>query len=309
MPQQVSGASVEDVVDAFLSEQEERVETGEIEPITFESLQKCAGLILKKIPKTLPVESVSQQHVKDLRTYIVGRSTPTVAKVDMSKIKMIFKFGIDENVFTAEQLKLDRNFKPPSKTMIRKHRNAQPKKLFKPNEVRDLLKHATAPLKLMIYLGLNCGMNNADICNLKRSHIESGWLDYPRHKTGVERRVPLWKETIKAYESYLKQRPVATTREDKQLVFVTMTGRQQWTRYAIANEFRKTKTKASVGDGSYTWLRHTFQTIGDNETRDFVAVRAIMGHVDDSISGMYREEISEKRLKAVVNAVRKWMKG
>ena len=42
-------------------------------------------------------------------------------------------------------------------------------------------------------------------------------------------------------------------------------------------------------------LRHTFRTIAD-ATKDFPAIRLIMGHVDSSIDDTYREEISSSQL-------------
>ncbi len=57
---------------------------------------------------------------------------------------------------------------------------------------------------------------------------------------------------------------------------------------------------------SFYWLRHTFNTVAE-QTGDQVAVRAIMGHVDDSMSANYRHEISEDRLRAVTDHVRQWL--
>lgn len=59
------------------------------------------------------------------------------------------------------------------------------------------------------------------------------------------------------------------------------------------------------GLGFYT-LRHTFQTAGD-AAKDPLAVSAIMGHVDSSISGHYREGIAFERLKAVTDHVHEWL--
>jgi hypothetical protein len=53
-------------------------------------------------------------------------------------------------------------------------------------------------------------------------------------------------------------------------------------------------------------LRHTLETIG-GEARDQVAVDAIMGHVDESMAAVYREGISDERLKAVTDHVRGWL--
>jgi integrase len=60
-------------------------------------------------------------------------------------------------------------------------------------------------------------------------------------------------------------------------------------------------------DRSFYALRHTFQTVAD-EARDFVAVRAIMGHAGTGdIADHYRERISDARLIAVSEHVRKWL--
>jgi integrase len=55
-------------------------------------------------------------------------------------------------------------------------------------------------------------------------------------------------------------------------------------------------------------LRHTFETVA-GASRDQVAVNAIMGHVDSSMSGVYRERIDDERLRAVADYVRKWLFG
>ena len=56
------------------------------------------------------------------------------------------------------------------------------------------------------------------------------------------------------------------------------------------------------GIGFYT-LRHTFRTWAD-EVRDQHAIHRIMGHTIPGMSGIYVEEISLDRLRAVVIHVR-----
>ena len=53
-------------------------------------------------------------------------------------------------------------------------------------------------------------------------------------------------------------------------------------------------------------LRHCFETIA-GETTDQVCVNSIMGHVDNSMASVYRERISDERLRAVVETVRAWL--
>ena len=57
---------------------------------------------------------------------------------------------------------------------------------------------------------------------------------------------------------------------------------------------------------NYYALRHNLETIG-GETGDQVAVDAIMGHAppQNDVRGVYRERISDERLKAVTDYVRR----
>jgi integrase len=57
--------------------------------------------------------------------------------------------------------------------------------------------------------------------------------------------------------------------------------------------------------GFYT-LRHTFRTIAD-EAKDQPAADFIMGHEVAHMSSVYRETISDERLKAVTDHVRAWL--
>ena len=57
--------------------------------------------------------------------------------------------------------------------------------------------------------------------------------------------------------------------------------------------------------GFYT-LRHTFRTIAD-EARDQPAADFLMGHEVPHMSSVYREKISDERLKAASEYVRVWL--
>ncbi len=103
---------------------------------------------------------------------------------------------------------------------------------------------ADQPLKAMILLGINCGFGNHDCGTLPKSavNLKTGWVSFPRPKTAIERRCPLWPETIKAIREAMAQRPKAKQREHDDLVFVTKYG-QPWSKDTSTNpvsqEFRK----------------------------------------------------------------------
>ena len=76
---------------------------------------------------------------------------------------------------------------------------------------------------------------------------------------------------------------------------------------ALAQRFAKLLKALDInGRRGFYALRHTFETIA-GESKDQVAVNAIMGHVDNSMAAVYRERISDERLQAVVDVVREWL--
>ena len=100
-------------------------------------------------------------------------------------------------------------------------------------------------------LALNCGMGNSDCGQLRFRNVDlrGGWLDYPRPKTGVDRRCPLWKETIQAIKTAIEDRPEPNDDAARDFVFITKYG-QPWAKDTMANpisaEFRKLLNELSL---------------------------------------------------------------
>src|SRR5262249_19592498 len=156
-------------------------------------------------------------------------------------------------------------------------------KLFTAEEVRKLLDAAGPQLRTMILLGINCGFGNSDCGNLPLSAVDrvGGFIDFPRPKTGIPRRCPLWPETVAAIEAALCHRPEPKKAEHAGLVFVTRCG-DSWhtgtTDGPLSRETSKLLRKLHIngrkGLGFYT-LRHSFRTIAD-EAKDQPAADFIM---------------------------------
>jgi len=223
-----------------------------------------------------------------------------------------------------EPVAYGQSFDKPSAMMLRKARNEAGPKLFTRDELKRILAEADTWLHAMVLLALNGGLGNTDIANLPQSAIdfENGWLDYPRPKTAIQRRIPLWRETIVALKEAIATRPRPKDPQDRELVFLTVQG-NRWvytvpqksrdgrfaTRNTVTSRFGNLLRNLNIDGrkrlGFYT-LRHQFETVA-GESRDQVAVDAIMGHVDQSMAAHYRERISDERLQAVVDQVRAWL--
>ena len=130
-------------------------------------------------------------------------------------------------------------------------------------------------------------------------------------------------------QAALESRPKPRDKADADLVFLTPAGqRWVWTRgnpadidvtdiEKLAHVSRADRVTVAMGQllgklglarrgHTFYALRHTFETIG-GESRDQVAVDAIMGHSREDMASVYRERIGDDRLRAVVEHVRHWL--
>jgi integrase len=166
----------------------------------------------------------------------------------------------------------------------------------------------------MLMLGINCGFGMADCGRLPLSALDfdAGWVNYPRAKTGINRRCPLWPETVAAVKEALADRPEPKQTEHAALAFLTHQGRP-WHKedasspacFKVGKLLKALNINGRKGLGFYT-LRHCFETVA-GEAKDQVAVDHVMGHSRDDMASVYRETISDERLRAVADTVRAWL--
>jgi integrase len=231
---------------------------------------------------------------------------------EVQRTRQVFKFGIDAGLID-KPVRFGPAFKRPAARIIRAHRQKNRPKMFEAAELRAIIEKADQPMKAMVLLAINCGFGNHDCGTLplRALDLDRRWVDFPRPKTAVERRCPLWPETVTALRKAIAERSKPNDPAHASLVFITRYG-QPWAKETADNPvtkvFRLLLDDLKLhrpGLGFYA-LRHTFETIG-GQSRDQVAVNHVMGHVDSSMAGVYRERISDERLQAVVNHVHAWL--
>jgi integrase len=313
------------------------VQNGELSPRTFADAHRTCKDLLDYFGKYRRIDDVRQEDFAGYRVDLAKRLGLVTLGNAIQRVRSVFKFAVESGLTTSPIL-FGPGFKRPSKKTLRIERAKKGPKLFAPDELRRLIEAAGIPLKAMILLACNAGLGNSDLANMAVSaiNLKTGWADYPRVKTGVPRRFPLWPETVKALRDALAKRPAARDEADAALLFITKYG-GRWCKGTfelsgadgqaeagdsererkpstnndneITKEFNKLFPKAGVerwpGRSFYT-LRHVFETIG-GESRDQVAVDHIMGHARDDMASVYRERIGDERLKAVVMHVHRWL--
>jgi integrase len=309
------GVTVKDLANAFLNHKQARLESKELAPRTFADYHAMADLVVKHFGKTRSALNLGPDDFTKLRNALAKKWGPVRLGREIQRIRSLFLHAYDQGLID-KPIRYGKAFKGPSKRTERLHKAKQGPNLFTLEEIHILLNAARPSLRAMILLGINCGFGNADVGNLPLAalDLERGWVDYPRPKTGVARRCPLWPETIAALRDALATRPEPRP-EYAGLVFITRYG-ASYAKDSCDNPVsyetrsllrRKCKINRQRRLGFYT-LRHTFRTVAD-ESRDQPAVDHIMGHESPHMSSVYRERISDERLQAVTDYVRTWLYG
>jgi len=312
-----TGKTLGGICNAFLTRVTERQQSGEVAARTFRDYYEICEQLVKHLGRNADPERLRPEDFASFRAAIAKKYAPTRLNKHIIVTRMVFKWAFESELIDKPP-RFGPDFKGASKRAVRQHKSENGKKLFGRDELLQILDAADPTLKAATLLGINGGLGNADIAQLKLSQIDLPGLlvDYPRPKTGVDRRIPLWPETAAAIRIVISNRPQPAPGSEN-LLFLTSRGSpllavwESGTRTdQVTMRFRnllKSLGLHRVGKGFY-WLRHTFQTVGD-EARDPLATSAIMGHADASIAGHYREEISLERLRRVVDHVHGWLFG
>ena len=305
-------STVRDLCNHFLTSKKRQCDTGEITERTFGDYHTTCGRIIDVLGKDRPVDDLRGDDFETFRMELAKTRGPVALGNEIQRVRVVFNYAYNAELID-KPIRYGPTFKRPSKKVLRKARQANGPKMFEAHEVHQMLDAAPVHLQAMILLGINCGFGNQDVATLPKSALDlsSGWVDYPRPKTAVLRRCPLWAETIKAIGEALKVRPDPKNTDHEGRVFITKYG-QPWetgnSSNPISAEFRKLVQRLGIyrpGVGFYA-LRHTFQTIG-GESKDQVAVNCIMGHEPADMASVYLERISDERLIAVTDHVRAWV--
>lgn len=299
--------TIKDVCNIFLTRKQKKLDRGKISPLTFLKYREATDEMVQLWGKKRLVEDLAPDDFDALHDRMAGKWGIYRLADMMQHVRSVFKHA-------RCAVDFGEGFTPPSLHEKRLHQAKKKPKLFTASEVRRMLEVATDQLRAMIYLGINCGFGNSDCAALPlaAADLDLGMIDFPRPKTGVRRRCPLWPETVDALREALARRPDPRGEEDAALFFLTLFGRS-WketdNNRPVSKETAKLLKRLGIngreGLGFYT-LRHTFRTVAD-ETEKQAAVNHIMGHSTGHISEVYRQRISDERLRAVTDYVHRWL--
>ena len=317
--------TVLDLCNRFLTTKHRQYEAGEISarmycpgptpPDTATGEYKTTtDRLVSAFGKSRRVDDLAADDFESLRSSLADQYGPVRLGNEIQKVRTVFKYGLEAGLI-ERPVRFGPTFKKPTAATMRKHRAQNGERMLEREQVLKLIRKADTQAKAMILLGVNAGFGNHDVASLplKALDLDSGWVNFPRPKTGIARRCPLWPETVAALKKVIAERSEPKTEDAAELVFLTARGRP-WLVRGIANPvsvaarcLMKSADIHQRGIGFYT-LRHVFRTISD-AARDPVAIDLIMGHTDPSMGGRYRERVEDSRLQVVAEHVRAWLFG
>lgn len=304
--------SIADICNLFLMAQKKRVAEKTLSNRSFVDYKKTCEMFIEHVGRERDVDTLNAQDFSSYRDMIAGRRNLIGVGNEVTRVKTIFKWAF-ESEYLVKPIRFGPEFKRPPNKAVRRHRREKGPQLFTAKQVNMLLDEVGLHLHAMVLLGINAGLKNADIGQFPVNiDFSSGFIDYPRPKTEVDRRFPLWPETREALERSLSRRPEPQDGFER-LFFLTHEGKP-WTvpdstKFDLVSQ-RTTQAlqrlRIHEPGMSFSWLRPTFRTRAD-EVKDQPAANFIMGHADNSMAAIYRQEISDERLVAVTEHVRKWL--
>jgi integrase len=324
------GLTVKELCNHFLTAKLRKKDAGEMGLRTFNDYKGVTDQLVASFGANRLVDDLAADDFAALRATMAKNWGPVRLANAITRVKSVFKYGTD-NGLVERTIRYGSEFGKPDKAVMRRHRAAQPAKMFEAAELRTLIDGAllageSGPelvkpdpaLRAMILLGINCAFGNTDCAALtfEALDLDGGWGVYPRAKTGIARRCPLWPETVAALREAIAARPEPRDEADRERVFLTSRGNAyihttgDYHKDQVAVQFTRLLGRLDAhrrGVGYYA-LRHTFRTVAD-ELRDQPAIDLIMGHTDPSMAAHYRERIEDARLRAVADHVRKWVFG
>ncbi len=307
----VAKLTVEDFGEKYLQSCFTRYERGDISATWFEKIRISVCHFVDYLQTDLPLTKLNEMHLDDYRNYTLSLPisaatdksiSPWTAKSRLDIVKLMIKWGYQMALIEN----LPRNLGQYSRITI-------PEPIvnrFSREEIHTLYLAASERTKMFMLLGLNCGMGQADISDLRVGEvsIEPGRIVRKRTKTGVHCEFKLWPMAVEMLKLHgnLDSKP-----NDR--VFLSKSGHPLVREYFVDDKFKRTdairsaffrlmkKTKISNHRGFYS-LRKT--AASEIEVIDPAVTEMFLGHSEKGLKRHYAERDWERLDEVIMKLYR-----
>lgn len=297
--------TVRDICNLYLEHCQWKLERGKISQRTYDDEDAYCLQVVRTIGNHVAT-AIGARDFEKLQKSYPTKWGPVREAHHVKATKRIFKWAYDNE-------HIDRpprygSFKPPSVAEIR---HANSRRAFTPEEIRRVLGYFQGPkhvqLRPMVLLAINGGFSPGEVARLKDTDVAGEYIDTIRPKTKIRRLVPLWPETREAIDAWLQVRKKPHSHG---YLFVTKQGNAWFSegksKSPITQAFARALRELGI-PGSFNCLRHSFQTVCDDEGIARHITRAVMGHVNPEISTNYSHAKMLRPIRKAVDTVRAWL--
>jgi len=201
------GPTIKYTLDAYLTRQQDRVKAGEVKLKTFADYERTAKLVADTFGRSRPAADLDAEDFRKLLAVFRDGRNPTSVSNEIRRTRTMFKWATEAGVI-EKRPRFGPDFKQASAKVLRRVREDRGELMFSAAQIHKLLAKSHVHLRAMIMLGLNAGLGQTDLSEMRLHHVDldAGVLKYPRPKTGVRRRAILWTETVRALRASLAKR-------------------------------------------------------------------------------------------------------
>ncbi len=303
-----SKLTVSDLCNLYLEAKDVQRKSGELSARTFADYTAVCKFILNTVDRNLVASELTPADFAKIREAMTQRWGATRVGNVVQMVRGVFSWGKQERLIPDPVY--GASFHRPATKSVRAARNAAGPRMMTPADIHKLIGAGDVNIKAAVLLAANGGIGPSDLARLPITalDLDAGWLNYPRHKTAVARKIPLWPETIAAIRAVLAVRPTPKPGHEDYLL-LRKRGKGYLTKKGELLGESVAEVAQQVGvDGRLYDLRRGFQTVGER-SGDSVAVSHVMGHCPKSgdMSATYRQHIDDDRLVAVTQVVHDWL--
>lgn len=312
-PALAAGSTVEELLDLFLEDCDDRISQGGMEARSKREYVKLRNVFRSAGIAKVAASQVNPTHFAALRRAIAdGRSLRTQRNYIIS-VRTVFNWAVGMEYI--ESVRFGPRFKCPSSIDIEAEQEGKSRFVDR-GAILDILSRADARMQVAVLLGINCAFGPGDLIaiTLDDIHLDT---EIPNHgfrrtKNNRRRAAALWPETVAAIRRYIDgdRRPRSGS---VRTLILAANGKPYGENgdITLANEFKAILKQCGgwsrgVSLGS---LRHTYATVVDRHA-DTAMIDLTMGHIGQGLRRrVYRQLHLEEleRLQSIAQIVHDWL--